>query len=137
MPYGWRKDDFVLYFILYVLCCIKKLREMANNSSNPVIFYPPKKWVEHFSKLLNVKNHERNKIEFHTQSLADIKQNSILDSPFTIEEISKGIRETKLIDQNHRSKLIIKTGGRIILFFLVVLFNAILKSSWKLSRKLV
>ena len=47
-------------------------------------------------KLLNVTNLARNKIKFNTKSLTDIKQNSMLDSPFTIEEISEGIRELKL-----------------------------------------
>ena len=75
---------------------IKKLRGKINNSPNQVNSIPPKKWVEHFSSLFNVKENDKNKLEGSNKILADNKHNAILDSPFTIEEISKGIRELKL-----------------------------------------
>ena len=75
---------------------IKKLRGITNNSPNQVNSIRPKKWVEHFSSLFNVKENDKNKLEGSNKILADNKHNAILDSPFTIEEISKGIRELKL-----------------------------------------
>ena len=42
---------------------IKRLRGKANNRSNQVDSIPPKKWVEHFSSLFNVKENDKSKLE--------------------------------------------------------------------------
>ena len=75
---------------------IKRLRGKTNNSSNQVDSIPPKKWVEHFSSLFNVKENDKNKLEGSNKIPSDNKHDAIIDSPFTIEEISKRIRELKL-----------------------------------------
>ena len=75
---------------------VKKLRVKTNNSPNQVDSIPPNKWVQHFSSLFNVKESDKNKLEGSNEILPDSKYDPILDSPFTIEEISNGIRELKL-----------------------------------------
>ena len=39
---------------------IKKLRGKTNNSTNQVNSIPPKKWIEYFSSLFNVKESDKN-----------------------------------------------------------------------------
>ena len=112
---------------------IKKLRKKTNNSPNQVNSIPPKKWVEHFSSLFNVKENDKNKLEGSNKILADNKHNAILDSPFTIEEISKGIRELKLRKASGNDSIsneMIIAGAPTILPFLVSFFNEILKSHY-------
>ena len=75
---------------------VKKLRVKTNNSPNQADSIPPNKWVQHFSSLFNVKESDKNKLEGSNEILPDSKYDPILDSSFTIEEISNGIRELKL-----------------------------------------
>ena len=75
------------------------LRGNTNNSSNQVDSILPNKWVEHFFSLFNVKENDKNKLEGINKIASDNKHDAILVSPFTIEEISKGIRELKLKSQ--------------------------------------
>ena len=42
---------------------IKKIRVKTNNSPNQVNSILPKKWVEHFSSLFNIKENDKNKLE--------------------------------------------------------------------------
>ena len=52
---------------------IKRLRGKANNSSNQVDSIPPKKWVEHFFSLFNVKENDKNKLERSNKIPSDKK----------------------------------------------------------------
>ena len=107
---------------------IKKLRGKINNSPNQVNSIPPKKWVEHFSSLFNVKENDKNKLECSNKIPSDNKHDTILDSPFTIEEISKRIRELKLRKASGNDSIsneMIIAGAPTILPFLVTFFNQI------------
>ena len=112
---------------------IKKLRGKTNNSPNQVNPIPPKKWVEHFSSLFNVKENDKNKRECNNKIPSDSKHDAILDSLFTIEEISKGIRELKLRKASGNDSIsneMIIADAPTILPFLVSFLNEILKSHY-------
>ena len=98
---------------------IKKLRGKINNSPNQVNSIPPKKWVEHFSSLFNVKESDKYKLEGNNKIPPDTKNDPILDSPLTIEELSKGIRELKLRKTSRNDSIsneMIIVGAPTILF---------------------
>ena len=61
---------------------IKKLRGKINNSPNQVNSIPPKKWVEHFSNLFNVKENDKNKLECSNKIPSDKKHDAVLDSVY-------------------------------------------------------
>ena len=64
---------------------------------------------------------------------SDKKHDAILDSPFTIEEISKGIRELKLRKASGNDSIsneMIIAGAPAILPFLISFFSEILKSHY-------
>ena len=61
---------------------IKKLRGKTNNSPNQVNSIPPKKWVEHFSSLFNVKENDKNKLECSNKIPSDKKHDAVLDSVY-------------------------------------------------------
>ena len=112
---------------------IKKLRGKTNNSLNQVDSIPPKKWIEHFSSLFNVTENDKNKLEGSNKTPSDNKHNATLDSLFTKEEISKGIRELKLRKASGNDSIgneIIIAGAPTILPFLVSFLNEILKSHY-------
>ena len=109
------------------------LRGNTNNSSNQVDSILPNKWVEHFFSLFNVKENDKNKLEGSNKIASDNKHDAILDSPFTIEEISKGIRELKLRKVSGNDSIsneMIIAGAPTILPFLVSFFSEILKSHY-------
>ena len=112
---------------------IKKLRGKTNNSPNQVDSIPPKKWVELFSSLFNVKENGKNKLEGGNKIPSDNKHDALLDSPFIIEEISKGIRELKLRKASGSDSIsneMVIAGAPTILPFLVSFFSEILKSHY-------
>ena len=112
---------------------LKKLRVKTNNSPNQINSIPPKIWVEHFSSLFHVKENDKNKIECSNKIPSDKNHDAILDSPFTIEQISKGIRELKLrkaSGNDSTSNEMILAGAPTILPFLVSFLNEILKSHY-------
>ena len=109
------------------------LRGNTNNSSNQVDSILPNKWVEHFFSLFNVKENDKNKLEGINKIASDNKHDAILDSPFTIEEISKGIRELKLRKASGNDSIsneMIIADAPTILPFLVSFLNEILKSHY-------
>ena len=109
------------------------LRGNTNNSSNQVDSILPNKWVEHFFSLFNVKENDKNKLEGSNKIASDNKHDAILDSPFTIEEISKGIRELKLRKASGNDSIsneMIIADAPTILPFLVSFLNEILKSHY-------
>ena len=112
---------------------IKRLRGKANNRSNQVNSIPPKKWVEHFSSLFNVKENGKSKLEGSNKIPSDKKHDAILDFPSAIEEISKVIRELKLKKASGNysiSNKMIIAGAPTMGSLLVSFFNEILKSHY-------
>ena len=114
----------------------KHLKTLKSKSKpNPVEAIPPKKWIDHFSKLFN-NGKENNSNENTTLSIANTnskcsKENQILDSPFTLEEISKGIKQLKnqkASGYDSISNEMIKAGSDAILPFLEIFFNTILET---------
>ena len=78
----------------------------------------------------------KNKLEGSNKILPDNKHDPILDSPFTIKKISKGIRELKLRKASGNDSIsneIIIAGALTMLPFLVSFFNEILKSQYYLK----
>ena len=83
--------------------------------------------------MFNVKENDKSKLEGSNKTPSDNKHDAILDSPFTIEEISKGIRELKLRKVSGNDSIsneMIIAGAPTILPFLVSFYNEILKSHY-------
>ena len=89
----------------------KKLETLTNNPKqfwehlktlkgnlilNSVNAIPPRQWIEHFSKLFNVEEKTIVKNNFLKATIPKcMRENSTLDSPFTADEVSKGIAQLK------------------------------------------
>ena len=123
---------------------IKQLETLTNNPKqfwqhlktlkgklkpNSVDAIPPRQWIEHFSKLFNVEENTTVKNNFLKATNSKcVRENSTLDSPFTADEVSKGIaqlKNKKASGNDSISNEMIKTGSPTNLPFLVTLFNTI------------
>ena len=104
---------------------LKSLRGATKSSTSNVIL--PQKWVEHFSKLLYSEIERKEDQDDADRNI----RNTIFDSPFTSEEIVKGIallKSKKASGYHSISNEMIKPSPPCSLSFLVTLFNKILQS---------
>ena len=126
---------------------IKKLETLTNNPKqfwkhlkilrgklkyNSVDAIPPRQCIEHFSKPFYVEENTtvKNKL-LKAPNPKFVRENATLDSPFSADEVSKGIaqlKNKKASDNDSISNEMIKTGSPTILPFLVTLFNTILET---------
>ena len=129
---------------------INNIQKLSQLTENPKLFWShleslrgaikssilnvisPQQWVEHFSKLLYFENERRDdKERFLYNDAARNIRNTIFNSPFTSEEIVKGItflKSKKASGNDSVSNEMIKASLPSSSSFLVTLFNKILQT---------
>ena len=129
---------------------INNIQKLSQLTENPKLFWShleslkgaikssilnvisPQQWVEHFSKLLYFENERRDdKERFLYNDAARNIRNTIFNSPFTSEEIVKGItflKSKKASGNDSVTNEMIKASLPSSSSFLVTLFNKILQT---------